>query len=132
MKTLALELVKLFYRYLGLYPALRWEQHLRQPLEIPITGQIIGPKLCCGQRDLRIQGNHLVCIGKGDDLIGLILPDFAREPFGQFQLHDRRRQLGLGCRELEGNLLVDWGGDQLLDPSGRIDNPHQTRSVRSR
>ncbi len=59
-----------------------------------------------------------------DDLIGLTLSDLPREPFGQFQLHDRRHQPGLGGRELEGNLLVDWGGDQALDPEGRIENPH--------
>ena len=48
---------------------------------------------CCGrERDRRIKIHNDARLGKGDDLIGLILSHLPSEPLGQFQLNDRRDQ----------------------------------------
>jgi hypothetical protein len=84
------------------------------------------------KRDRCVEIDDEAGLGEGDHPIGLVLAGLPSQPFCQFKLHDRRHHPLLAIRQFGAHRDADRRTDQPFDPGRGIDQPHQTRSVRSR
>ena len=86
---------------------------------------VTNAKVSRREGNLGVQADDLAGVVEGDHGLRGVLAQTPGQPFREFQLNNCRNQPPIASRQFQLDLFAQGGFDQVFDPGGGIDDPHQ-------